>query len=143
MTTVTGKLLGAANPQRVEMVATLVDVTGKPAVGYVTSLSGEVVCPVPITPEGDGDWTVPLTANSLITSVSGDTLWAIQEGREKDGSPVLTYVAVPATGGPYWAGAILADLSSTVTGDGTVVYLEGPQGETGPAGAAGAQGPAG
>jgi hypothetical protein len=50
---------------------------------------------------------------------------------------------VPDAAGPYWAGAILADLSSTITGDGTVVYLEGPQGETGPTGPEGPQGPQG
>lgn len=140
MTTVTGKLIDAATPQRVEMRATLVDVTGKDAVGYVASVPGELVKPVPITAESDGDWTVTLTANSLIQSDVGDTLWAIQEGRTKDGTPINTYVVVPATGGPYWAGEIRADLSDTVTGGGTVVYLTGPQGATGPTGPAGSAG---
>jgi hypothetical protein len=135
MTTVTGKLLGAGSPQRVEMKATLVDVTGKPAVGYVASVPGEVVKDVPIVAAGDGAWTVPLTANTLIESQSGDTLWAIQEGRARDGSPIVTYVAVPETGGPYWAGAIRAALSSTQTGQGTVVYLAGQKGDPGAAGA--------
>lgn len=146
MTTVTGKLIGAPNPHRVEMRATLVDVTGKTAVGYVSSVPGELVKPVTIVPESDGDWTVTLTANSLITSDVGDTLWAIQEGRKADGNPILTYVVVPETGGPYWAGAIRADLSDTITGDGTVVYLAGqpgPQGPAGPAGSNGAPGAAG
>jgi hypothetical protein len=137
MTTVNGKLIGAANPQRVEMRATLVDATGKPAVGYVTSLEGELVRPVPITAGNDGVWTATLTANSLITSQAGDTLWAVQEGRKPDGTPVVSYIAVPETGGPYWVGSILADLSSTQTGDSTVVYLAG---QPGPAGAAGADG---
>jgi hypothetical protein len=140
MTTVTGKLIGAANPQRVEMVAALVDVTGKAAVGYVASVPGELVKPVPITPGSDGSWTVALTANSLIESQAGDTLWAIQEGRARDGAPIVTYVAVPASGGPYWAGAIRADLSSTQTGQSTVVYLPGPEGPAGPPGTAGAPG---
>lgn len=140
MTTVTGKLIGADNPQKVEMKATLVDVTGKPAVGYVATVPGEVVRPVPITPESEGDWTAVLTANSLIQSDAGDTLWAIQEGRAKDGTPIHTYVVVPATGGPYWAGEIRADLTDTITGGGTVVYLPGPQGATGPTGQAGAAG---
>ncbi|MCL8016957.1 hypothetical protein [Streptomyces sp. AS02] len=143
MTTVTGKLIGATNPQRVEMKATLVDVTGKAAVGYVASVPGEVVRPVTITPESDGDWTAELTANSLIASDSGDTLWAIQEGRAKDGTPIHTYVVVPATGGPYWAGEIRADLSDTITGGGTVVYLPGPAGPAGPQGDAGPAGPPG
>lgn len=146
MTTVNGKLIGAANPQRVEMVAALVDVTGKPAVGYVATLSGELVRPVPIHPASDGAWTVDLTPNTLIDSQSGDTLWAVQEGRGKDGSPVITYIAVPATGGPYWVGELRADLSTTLTGDSTVVYLagqkgdKGDQGDPGPAGADGATG---
>jgi len=131
MTTVTGKLIGAERPERVEMVATLVDVTGKTAVGYVPSLEGELVRPVPIHADSTGVWTANLTANTLITSQSGDTLWAVQEGRAKDGSPVVTYIAVPETGGPYWAGEILADLSATQTGDSTVLYLAGPSGTDG------------
>ena len=143
MTTVTGKLISASSPQRVEMKATLVDVTGKPAVGYVASVPGELVRPVTITPEQDGEWSVDLTANPLIESPAGDTLWAIQEGRAADGTPIVTHVVVPETGGPYWAGNIRADLADTTTGDGTVVYLPGPQGPTGPAGATGATGATG
>ncbi|MEU5323021.1 hypothetical protein AB0G67_40655 [Streptomyces sp. NPDC021056] len=146
MTTVTGKLIGAANPHRVEMRATLVDVTGKPAVGYVATAEGELVRPVPITPsQEDGGWTVTLTPNSQIFSQAGDTLWAIQEGRELSGTPIVSYIAVPDTG-EHWVGSILADLSSTQTGDGTVVYLAGqpgPQGATGPAGPTGPQGATG
>ena len=142
MTTVTGKLLGPAAPQRVEMRAELVDVTGKPAVGYVASVPGEVVQPKPISADGDGAWTVDLTPNSDIVSDAGDTLWAITEGRMLDGTPVRSYIAVPASGS-HWVGSIRADLSGTQTGDGTVVYLPGPQGPEGPAGPAGAQGPAG
>jgi peptidoglycan/xylan/chitin deacetylase (PgdA/CDA1 family) len=143
MTTVTGKLLDATNAQRVEMVATLVDVTGKTAIGYVPTLEGELVRPVPIQPESDGDWTVDLTANALIESVSGDTLWAVQEGRALDGTPILTYIVVPETGGPYWVGDLRADLSDTQTGQGTIVYLPGPAGPAGPQGVQGETGPAG
>jgi hypothetical protein len=131
MTTVTGKLIGAANPQRVEMRATLVDVTGKAAVGYVPSLSGELVRPVPTTANTNGVWTVDLTPNALITSQAGDTLWAIQEGRTPAGAPIVSYIVVPETGGPYWVGEILAELSSTQTGDSTVLYLAGPSGTDG------------
>jgi hypothetical protein len=146
MTEVTGKLLGAANPERVEMLATLVDATGKAAVGYVPTLEGELVRPVPIQAAADGTWTTDLTPNTLIESVSGDTLWAVQEGRALDGAPVRTYIAVPETGGPWWVGDLRADLSTTLSGDSTVVYLagaEGPAGEPGPAGPAGVDGEAG
>jgi hypothetical protein len=143
MTTVNGKLIGAANAQRVEMVATLVDVTGKTAIGYVPTLKGELVRPVPIQPETDGDWTVTLTPNALIESVSGDTLWAVQEGRALDGTPILTYIVVPETGGPYWVGDLRADLSDTQSGQGTIVYLPGPAGPAGPQGVQGETGPAG
>lgn len=145
MTEVTGKLIGFTAGQRTEMKATLVDATGKDAVGYVASVSGELVRPVAITPGEDGAWTVDLTPNSLIDSDSGDTLWAIQEGRAKDGTPIRTYVAVPTTG-TWWAGDIRADLSDTVTGQSTVVYLAGatgPEGPEGPPGPAGETGPAG
>ena len=130
MTTVTGKLIGFAAPQRAEMRATLVDVTGEPAVGYVASVPGELVRPVAIDPDADGDWTIDLTANSLIVSQSGDTLWAIQEGRKRDGTPIVSYIAVPETG-TWWVGDILADLSSTQTGDSTVVYLASAPGADG------------
>src|SRR5688500_11707072 len=145
MTTVTGKLIGFAVPQRAEMRATLVDVTGAPAVGYVASVPGEVVRPVPITPQSNGDWTVTLTPSADIESDAGDTLWAIQEGRAKDGTPIISYVAVPATG-TGWVGDIRAGLGDNQTGDSTVVYRPGPQGPEGPAGPAGtdgATGPAG
>ena len=132
MTTVTGKLIGAVNPARVEMVATLVDAAGKPAVGYVASVPGELVKPVTITADATtGAWTVDLTPNSLIAADVGDTLWAIQEGRAKDGTPQNTYVVVPASGGPYWAGDIRATLSGAPTGTSSVVYLPGPQGTAG------------
>lgn len=140
MTTVNGKLIGVANPQRVEMKAILVDVTGQPAVGYVASVPGELVKDMPIQAGNDGAWQVSLTANALIESVAGDTLWAIQEGRARSGAPVLTYVVVPETGGPHWAGAIRADLSLTQTGQGTVVYLPGPTGADGQDGTDGAPG---
>lgn len=136
MTTVNGKLIGAPNPQRVEMTATLVDVTGKPAVGYVASVPGEVVQSQRITPNSDGVWTVDLTPNSEIVSDAGDTLWAITEGRALDGTPMRTFIAVPATG-EHWVGSIRADLSDTQTGDGTVVYLAGQKGDKGDTGEAG------
>jgi hypothetical protein len=46
---------------------------------------------------------------------------------------------VPETGS-HWVGEIRADLSSTQTGQGTVVYLAGPTGPTGPTGPAGPAG---
>ncbi|MGW0948444.1 hypothetical protein ACWD4O_38640 [Streptomyces sp. NPDC002623] len=139
MTTVTGKLIGWQAGQRTEMKATLVDATGTAAVGYVESVPGELVRPVAITVGTAGAWTVELTPNASIQSDAGDTLWAIQEGRAKDGTPIVTYVVVPASGS-YWAGSIRADLSDTVTGESTVVYLPGPQGPEGPAGDTGPQG---
>ncbi|MFF9287495.1 collagen-like triple helix repeat-containing protein [Streptomyces griseosporeus] len=140
MTTVTGKLIGPAHPERVEMTATLVDATGQRVVGYVASVPGEVVQPKNIQPASDGTWSVDLTPNPAITSDAGDTLWCITEGRALDGTPVRTYIVVPATGGPYWVGDIRTDLSGTQTGQSTIVYLPGPQG---PAGPAGPQGPTG
>ncbi|MEU1134925.1 hypothetical protein ABZ383_34570 [Streptomyces sp. NPDC005900] len=141
MTTVTGKLIGAGS-QRVEMQATLVDVTGAPAVGYAAAVPGELVRPVAITPSPDGDWAIDLTPNTAVESVAGDTLWAIQEGRAKNGTPILTYILVPATG-THWVGDLRVDLSDTVTGGGTVVYVPGPAGAPGAAGAEGPQGPPG
>jgi len=142
MTTVNGKLIGPVDGRRVEMSATLVDVTGKPAVGYVASVPGEVVQAQRITPVQDGTWTVDLLPNSAITSDAGDTLWCITEGRALDGTPIRTYIAVPDSG-THWVGSIRADLSDTQTGQGSVVYLAGPQGPAGPTGPVGPQGPQG
>ncbi|MEU8469609.1 hypothetical protein AB0F30_17075 [Streptomyces sp. NPDC029006] len=146
MTTVTGKLIGAPHPDRVEVTATLVDVTGKRSVGYAAGIPGEVVQDQPITPNADnGTWSVDLIPNSQIVSDAGDTLWCITEGRAPDGTPNRTYIAVPASGS-HWLGSIRADLSDTQTGQGTVVYLagtQGPKGDTGDQGPAGPQGDTG
>jgi len=137
MTTVNGALLGTANPTRVEMTATLVDVTGRPAIGYVADQEGELVTARPITPAADGTWSVDLVPNASVNSLVGDTLWAIQEGRSLTGAPNLTYIAVPASGGPYWVGGIRVDLSDTQTGQGTVVYVAAAPGTDGQDGADG------
>jgi Collagen triple helix repeat (20 copies) len=143
MTVVKGKLIGPADPTRVEVMAELVDVTGARAVGYVAAVEGEVVRPVRITPGDDGVWSADLLPNAGIESVAGDTLWAVMEGRALDGRPVLTYILVPETGGPFWLGDLRVDLSGTTTGGGTVVYVPGTQGPAGPAGPAGEDGAAG
>src|ERR1044071_5369552 len=122
MTTVTGKLIGGTAPARTEVTATLVDVTGEAALGYVAGLEGEVVRPVPVTPGSDGTWSVDLVPNVGIESLVGDTLWAIQEGRALDGTPNLTHIVVPEAGGPWWIGGIRVELADEQTGDGTVVY---------------------
>lgn len=146
MTTVTGKLIGATNPTRVEVTATLVDVTGQTALGYVADQQGEVVQPVRITPDTDGTWTADLVPNALVDSAAGDTLWAVMEGRALNGTPNLTYAVVPESGGLWWLGELRTDLSDTQTGQGSVVYLAGtpgPQGEQGPAGSEGPTGETG
>lgn len=140
MTIVKGKLIGPADPSRVEVAAELVDVTGARAVGYVAAAEGEIVRPVRITPESDGSWSADLLPNAGIESVAGDTLWAVMEGRALDGTPVLTHILVPDAGGPFWLGDLRVDLSGATSGGGTVVYVPGP---AGPAGADGATGPAG
>jgi hypothetical protein len=143
MTIVQGKLIGPATPARVEVAAELVDVTGVRAVGYVASAEGEIVRPVRITPGTDGVWSADLLPNSGIESVAGDTLWAVMEGRALDGTPVRTHILVPESGGPYWLGDLRVDLSSTITGGGTVVYAPGEQGPAGADGATGPEGPPG
>lgn len=143
MTTVHGQILGAN--ARTEMKATLVDVTGAAAVGYVAAEEQELVQDVRITVGQDGVWTVDLLPNATVESVSGDTLWAVQEGRTKTGTPIVTHILVPDTG-TYWVGDIRVDLSDTQSGQGTVVYvpgLKGDQGDTGPVGPAGPAGPGG
>ena len=131
MTTVTGKLIGGTSPARTEVTATLVDVTGKTALGYVAGVEGEVVRPVPITPSSDGTWTVDLVPNSQIESLVGDTLWAIQEGRALDGAPNLTHILVPEAPGPWWIGGIRVQLADQQTGDGSVVYVAAAPGTDG------------
>ncbi|MFE1949939.1 hypothetical protein ACFW9D_05655 [Streptomyces sp. NPDC059524] len=131
MTIVTGKLLGADHPERVEVAAVLVDGTGRPVVGYVADVAGEVVRPLRITPATDGAWTCDLVANAGIDSSSGDTLWAVTEGRTLAGAPNTTYVLVPASGGPYWLGDLRVELPGVVTGETAVVYVAAAPGTDG------------
>ncbi len=143
MTTVTGKLIGLEHPDRIEVTATLVDVTGTPVVGYVADETGELIRAQRIRPDaGTGAWNIDLTPNPAVASDAGDTLWRIDEGRALNGTPNRTYIAVPDSG-THWMGDIRANLSETQTGTGTVVYLPGPQGPEGPAGPAGAAGDTG
>ncbi|MFF9787214.1 GDSL-type esterase/lipase family protein [Streptomyces nigrescens] len=155
MTTVEGKLIGPADPTRVQVTATLVDMAGERAVGYVAAEPGEIVGPVSVTPDGTGAWAMDLTPNAGVSAAAGDTAWALMEGRALNGTPIVTYVVIPETGGPYWMGDLRVDIPGTPTGTSTIVYAAGPagpQGEpgatgetgpTGPAGADGAQGPKG
>lgn len=138
MTTVHGQILGAN--ARTEMKATLVDVTGAAAVGYVAAEEQELVQDVRITAGQDGVWTVDLLPNSTVESVAGDTLWAVQEGRALSGSPIYTYILVPESGGPYWVGEIRVALSDTQSGQGAVVYVAAAPGTDGTDGADGDDG---
>jgi hypothetical protein len=137
MTMVTGKLIGPSDPTRVEVTATLVDVTGARVVGYVASLEGEVVRPVRITPASDGTWSADLVANALVESPAGDTLWEVMEGRALDGTPVVTHILVPEAG-EWWVGDVRVALSDGPTEPGAVVFVPGPPGAAGVDGAEGA-----
>lgn len=143
MTTVQGKLIGLADPARVQVTATLVDLAGERALGYVAAVPGEIVGTATATPDGTGTWSLDLTPNADIVADAGDTAWSITEGRALDGTPNVTYVVVPATGGPLWIGGLRIALSGTALGTGTIVYVPGPAGPQGATGAAGATGPAG
>ncbi|MEU9947001.1 glycerophosphodiester phosphodiesterase [Streptomyces sp. NPDC047939] len=142
MATVTGKLIGGV-PARTEVTCTLVDVTGARAVGYVADDQAEIVRPVAVTPQTDGTWSAELTPNALIAAAAGDTVWAVQEGRALDGTPVLTHVLVPETAGPHWMGDLRIDLGDAPTGGSTIVYVPGPAGTDGQDGADGTDGTAG
>ncbi|MGA5670093.1 hypothetical protein ACPCTG_32005 [Streptomyces pseudogriseolus] len=121
--------------------------TGTPAVGYVPTLEGEQVRPVPMAAAQDGVWSVDLTPNALIESPAGDTLWAVQEGRTLTGEPIITYVVVPEESGPdgsWWVGDLRVELADAPTGEpGAVLYAAGPEGPEGPEGPPGPPGPAG
>ena len=146
MTTVEGKLIGLPDPTRVQVTATLVDLAGERALGYVASVPGEVVGIATATPDEDGAWSLDLTPNSEVEADAGDTAWQIMEGRELDGTPIVTYAVVPDSDDPWWLGDLRITLPGTTTGTGTIVYVPGPagtQGETGPTGATGPAGPTG
>ncbi|MEU7435721.1 hypothetical protein AB0B07_33510 [Streptomyces sioyaensis] len=135
-----GKLLDLPDPTRVQVTAVLVDLAGERAVGYVATAQGEVTGQDKATPDGDGLWELDLTPNAQITADAGDTAWAITEGRALDGTPNVSYVVVPESGGPYWLGDIRVALSGTPLGTGTIVYVPGPAGQDGTDGAPGADG---
>ncbi|MFD7867299.1 glycerophosphodiester phosphodiesterase [Streptomyces sp. NPDC059783] len=139
MTTVTGRLIGGT-PSRTEVTATLVDVTGARAVGYVADDQAEIVRPVTITPQSDGTWSAELTPNAQIAAAAGDTVWAVMEGRALDGTPVMTHILVPESGGPHWMGDLRVDLGDAPTGGSTVVYVPGPAGADGQDGTNGVDG---
>ncbi|MFG2532816.1 GDSL-type esterase/lipase family protein [Streptomyces sp. NPDC048516] len=143
MTVVQGKLLDVPDPTRVQVTAVLVDLAGERVVGYVSSESGEITGQDSVTPGEDGSWELDLTPNGAITADAGDTAWAITEGRALNGTPNTAYVVVPETDGPYWLGDLRIALSGTPLGTGTIVYVPGPAGPTGPAGASGPAGPQG
>jgi hypothetical protein len=117
MTTVEGTLIGLPDPTRVQVTATLVDLAGERALGYVASVPGEVVGIATATPDSDGAWSLDLTPNSAIEADAGDTLWQVMEGRELDGTPIVTYLAVPDAGGPYWMGELRTPLPGAANGD--------------------------
>lgn len=84
-----------------------------------------------MAPQEDGTWSADLIPNSLIQADAGDTVWRVQEGRALDGTPVVTYIVVPETGGPHWVGDLRVDLGDAPTGGSTIVYVPGPAGGDG------------
>ncbi|WP_229839711.1 hypothetical protein, partial [Streptomyces rubiginosohelvolus] len=130
MTVVTGKLVGGI-PSQTRIEIELVDVTGTRAIGYAGGEEAEVVRPVPVKPQEDGTWSADLIPNAEIQADAGDTVWAVMEGRSYDGTPVMTYIVVPETGGPHWVGDLRVDLGDAPTGGSTIVYVPGPAGDDG------------
>ncbi|ACX71117.1 glycerophosphoryl diester phosphodiesterase [Streptomyces phage ZL12] len=126
----TGKLIGGI-PKQTRLEIELVDVTGTRAVGYAAGDEAEIVRPVPVAPQEDGTWSADLISNALIQADAGDTVWRVQEGRALDGTPVVTYIVVPETGGPHWVGDLRVDLGDAPTGGSTIVYVPGPAGDDG------------
>lgn len=71
---------------------------------------GEVVGRVYLTTGSDGSWSVDLTPQASITP-SG----SVYEVVEKQGSiRVTSYITVPASGGPYLVGAVLAEFPGSL-----------------------------
>ncbi|MGW7398123.1 glycerophosphodiester phosphodiesterase [Streptomyces cyaneofuscatus] len=130
MTTVTGKLVGGV-PSQTRIEIELADVTGTRAIGYAGGEEAEIVRPVPVKPQEDGTWSADLIPNAQIQADAGDTVWAVMEGRSYDGTPVMTYIVVPETGGPHWVGDLRVDLGDAPTGGSTIVYVPGPAGDDG------------
>ncbi|MEU1327266.1 hypothetical protein, partial [Streptomyces microflavus] len=118
MVTVKGTQIGGT-PQRTEVTITLVDVTGALAVGYVGGDEAQIVRPVTVKPDENGDWEAALVPNAEIEADAGDTVWQVQEGRALDGTPVRTYILVPDTVGPHWIGDLRVDLGDAPTGGST------------------------
>ncbi|MDX3343489.1 glycerophosphodiester phosphodiesterase [Streptomyces sp. ME02-6979.5a] len=130
MATVTGKLVGGI-PSQTRIEIELADVTGTRAIGYAGGEEAEVVRPVLVKPQTDGTWSADLIPNAQIQADAGDTVWAVMEGRSYDGTPVMTYIVVPETGGPHWVGDLRVDLGDAPTGGSTIVYVPGPAGDDG------------
>lgn len=108
MTTIHGTIatLEGQPPRGASVSITLVDLAGRPAVGFAGNLEvlGTVTAPV----AADGTWSVGLTPTSQIDSPQGDTLYEVQE-RVQVGSSASYYIAVPTSGTP-WVGDLQVPL---------------------------------
>lgn len=112
MVTVTGKLLSpaGAEPARGSVTLTLVDYDDHAIVGFNVTDSVEILSAATVIPAADGAWSVALTPNSSI-QLSGGAAATAYRVTESGGAADGTYwIVVPATGGPYWVGALRTTL---------------------------------
>jgi hypothetical protein len=107
-TTVTGRLLSpaGAEPARGSVTFVLVDYDDHAAVGFDVVDSTEILSAATVNPAADGSWSVTLTPNASI-QLAGGTAATAYRVTETGGAADGTYwIVVPATGGPYWVGAL-------------------------------------
>jgi hypothetical protein len=112
MTTVIGQLLNpaGAEPPRGSVTFVLVDYDDKPVVGFDVVSSTEILSSSTVVPAADGRWSVLLTPNASI-QLAGGTAATAYRVTETGGAADGTYwIVVPATGGPYWVGALRTTL---------------------------------
>lgn len=105
MTTVNGTLKNAANvaQQGVPVVVTL---EPEDSPGFVPSADYEVTEKATTTTDSSGNWTLSLVGNSLIAYPT-DTYYKVKTGKR------VSYITVPASGGPYRVEDILVTPSSS------------------------------
>ena len=112
MTTVTGKLLSpaGAEPVRGSVSFVLVDYDDKPIVGFDVADSTTILSTSTVIPAADGSWSVQLTPNPSIQLAGGTAATAYRVTESGAAANGTYWILVPATGGPYWVGALRTTL---------------------------------
>ncbi|MEU8379791.1 hypothetical protein AB0C32_11440, partial [Streptosporangium sp. NPDC048865] len=108
MTVINGTVVAVSGgrPHGAAVTVTLVDLDGRPTVGFADT--GELIGQAAVVVDADGGWEVTLTPTADITSPRGATLYRVEES-SSPGRAARYYISVPALG-THWVGSVRATL---------------------------------